>query len=160
MNMSKYCFYPILILIIAVSVICVSCGYHFRANGEAIGIEIDSIAIPMMTSTSSAIGFESDFTGIIRQEFISRSKMRILPKEKAQFVLTGHVYEISTEPLSFNQEPISVGGATEFHETTNSRRMKIKLDVRLVERETGEIIWYDRSMEEKAGYNVQLADAS
>ena len=47
------------------------CWYQFRAGGEPVGIDIKSIAIPMIESSSSEKGFEADFTTVLRNEFIS-----------------------------------------------------------------------------------------
>jgi len=47
------------------------CGYHLAADGKPMGIQMDSIAIPMISSTSSQEEFEAIFTKVIRQEFKS-----------------------------------------------------------------------------------------
>lgn len=132
------------------------CGYHFRADGEPVGIEIESIAIPLMTSTSTARGFEADFTSIIRQEFISHSKVHLVRKEEAQMIITGNIFEISSDPLSYNLKQQKVAGRVVTHETTGSRRLKIVMDVCLVERATGKIIWRDQSLSEEASFNVGI----
>lgn len=130
------------------------CGYHFKAAGEPVGIKIQNLSIPLITSTSSNIGFESDFTRIIRKEFISHAKVPLVSMESAQAVLTGHIVEIKTEPLTYNIEQLTVKGHSTTYEETNSRRLKIKLSIKLKDRETGKVIWWDRGMEEKASFIV------
>jgi hypothetical protein len=144
-----------LIMMIVGSTICIGCGYHFRADGKPVGIEINSIAIPLVTSSSSEKGFEADFTRMLREEFISHSKVSIVETEQADMVLTGRISEIETRPLTYDSRQYEVGGRVVTHETTNSRRLKIRLDIRLVERATGKTIWYDGDMEEDALFNVE-----
>ena len=133
---------------------CTGCGYHFRAAGEPIGVEIKSLAIPLMASTSSIKGFESDFTKIIREEFISHAKVPIVPKEDAQALLIGRIQKVSTQPLTYNIQEYNVDGHTTTHETTSRRRLKIKLDISLTDRATGKTIWHDESMQAESSYNV------
>ena len=45
------------------------CGYQLRDTREPVGIRIESLAIPLFSSTSSEMGFEADFTTVIKQQF-------------------------------------------------------------------------------------------
>ena len=144
----------ILIILIAVLTVPVGCGYQFKANGKPVGIEIESLAIPLMSSSSSIKGFEADFTKIIREEFISHSKVPITRKEYAGAVLTGRIYELTTKPLTYESQQQTVGGRTFTYETTSSRRLKIRLDISLTDKKSGKLIWHDSSMEEEARFDV------
>jgi hypothetical protein len=136
-------------------VIFTGCGYHFRADGKPIGIEMNSIAIPLVTSSSSEKGFEADFTRILREEFISHSEVAIVEAGQADMILKGRIVHIETMPLSYDSREYKAGGGAVTHETTNSRRLKIRLDISLVERATGKSIWHDGDMEEDAMFNVE-----
>jgi outer membrane lipopolysaccharide assembly protein LptE/RlpB len=138
--------FPVLLRAIILFTSCVGCGYHFRGTGEPLGIQYEGLAIPMMTSTSSNIGFEADFTRIIRQEFISNSKISFVPQEKAQAVLIGRIFDIKTEPLSYHTK----NGI----QVTRSRQLKVKLDVSLTDRVTGKVIWHEREMADQASFIV------
>ena len=48
-----------------------------------------------------------------------------------------------------------VGQDLTTHEVTSNRRMIIRLDMRLIDKSSGNIIWHDRDMEEKAIYAVE-----
>ena len=137
-------------------VVCMGCGYHLRATGEPMGIKIESLAIPLMTSTSSNKGFEADFTRIIREEFISHARVPMLPREKAQAVLTGRIYDTRFRPLTYSLQQQTVGGEITTHETTSSRRMKISLDIQLTDRASGKVIWREKSMKEEASFIVGM----
>ncbi|MBW2117740.1 MAG: hypothetical protein JRH09_07455 [Deltaproteobacteria bacterium] len=130
------------------------CGYHFRPTGKPIGLQIEGLAIPLMESTSSSLGFEGDFTRIIREEFISHAKFPLVSREKASAVLIGKVYDIKTDPYTYNLTQTMVAGEKTNYSTTSARWLKIKLDVKLVDRKTGKVIWHDKKMEEKTTFAV------
>jgi hypothetical protein len=130
------------------------CGYSFRSTSEPIGIEIQSIAIPLMESTSTSLGFEGDFTRIIRQEFASHAKIPLVSRDKAEVVLIGKIYQIETEPISYTLSHTAVQEELTTYEVTNRRRLKVRLHAKLINNENGEIIWEDRAMSENAAFNV------
>jgi hypothetical protein len=140
--------------VIIFCIMILGCGYQFRTNGIPVGIELRSLAIPMMPSTSSHLGFEADFTRNIREEFISYGRVPLVSEEDAQMVLVGKVYDIKTEPLTFRRQQQTVEGNLITHETTSGRRLKVYLDVKLLERATGRVIWHEKNIEEKSFYRV------
>ena len=113
-----------------------------------------ALPIPLFASSSSEKGFEAEFTRIIREEFISHGNIPILGQENADMVLTGKVYEIKTRPLTYDSSTQTVGGNLVTHETTSSRRLKIRLEIKLIDRATNKTIWQDSSMEEEARFDV------
>ena len=141
-------------LLLLLSFLLAGCGYHFRADGEPVGIQLESLAIPLFSSTSSEIGFEADFTKVIRQEFISNGRVPLVPEEKAQVVLIGKIQEIRADPLTYRSQDVTVGGNTLTHEVTKSRKLRVRLDVQLLDRRQGKIIWREAAMEEQASYAV------
>ena len=147
----KRIYYLILLITIGLGA---SCGYHLRIDGEPLGIEIESIAVPLITSTSSAKGFEADFTRVIREEFISHSKIPVVGKEKAQMLVKGNIFRIKSDPLSYNLQQQTVGEKVVTYETTDKRRLQILMEVSLIERATGKTIWQDTSLSEEASFNV------
>ena len=149
------CHHLIKVLPILLSLTVLSgCGYHLRATGDPMGIKIGSLSIPLMKSDSSSLGFEGLFTSAIREEFASHSKVPIVREEEATTVLIGRVYEIKTAPISYNIIQNRVQGNMTTYEETKTRRMKIKLDAKLVNRADGKIIWEARGMEEKSSFSV------
>jgi hypothetical protein len=131
-----------------------ACGYGFRAKGEPIGISIESLAIPLFESKSTDRGFEAEFTEIIRNEFISRSKIPIVEMARARAVITGVINEIEIEPLSYNTIRQTVEGNTVAYETGGTRKLIVRLNISLMDSVTGELIWHDDSMEEETSFNV------
>ncbi|MBN1102016.1 MAG: hypothetical protein JXL84_01240 [Deltaproteobacteria bacterium] len=131
-----------------------SCGYHFRPTGEPMGIAIESLAIPLMTSTSSERGFEAEFTKIVREEFISHGRVPLVPEESARYLLIGHVFDIRTEPLTYAYSERTVKDRTTVYEETKRRRLRLRVDVSLLERASGKVVWRETAMETKAAYDV------
>lgn len=123
------------------------CGYQLQNTKQPKGIRIPSMAIPLMASPSSSLGFEGDFTMMIRKEFVSQSQIPLVSKNEAAFVLIGNVRDIKTEPLSYKV-------TNNTFEVTSSRWLKIRLAAKLLDRSTGKVIWDDESMEEKASFTV------
>jgi hypothetical protein len=125
------------------------CGYSFRSSGDPMGIEMESMAIPMIESTSSEPGFEADFTRVIREEFIRNSKIPLVPKEEAQTVLSGRIYDIRTEPVSYDLDQQTVNGAVTTYTETKTRMLRVRVDMRFEDKYTGKVIWRDENLEEK-----------
>ena len=132
----------------------VGCGYHSRTVGEPIGTQIRSLAIPLIESTSSSPGFEGDFTRIIREEFVSHARIPLVSRDKATTVLIAKIYKIETEPISYRLEKNSVQGHDTTYELTNRRWLRLKMDAKLVDRNTGKVIWHDTDMEDKRTFTV------
>jgi hypothetical protein len=131
-----------------------NCGYGLKDTRTPIGINIKTLAIPLIESTSSSIGFEADFTQIIREEFISHTKIPLVPEGEASAVLISKVYEIKTEPLNYALEQKTVQGQLTTYEVTSARRLKITLDAKLVDKTIGKVIWEDKGMQDKATFSV------
>lgn len=130
------------------------CGYHFRADGEPVGIELGSLAIPLIESTSSTLGFESDFTRILREEFISHGRVPLVAEGGAQAVLSGKIYRIREDALSYDSEDLVVKGRTATYTVTDSRHLRVWLDMKLTEKSSGKVIWHERGLREKASYKI------
>lgn len=143
-----------LTIIFSLALIFSGCGYHFQADGEPVGVDIPSLAIPLMESTSSTLGFEADFTRVIRDEFISHSNVPLVPRDEAEIILIGTISEIQTYSPTYDVTQTNVSGEDTYYAVTNSRRLRIILDARLLEKATGKTIWQEDGMEEQARYVV------
>jgi len=143
-------------IITALTLILISagCGYNFRATGEPVGVSFTSIAIPLFDSTSSDRGFEAEFTEIIRNEFISRSKVPLVSKDRASAVLFGKISAISTQPLTYNSVKKTVNGNTVNYETVGSSKLIVRLSISMKDAATGKTLWQEDSMEESADFKA------
>ena len=132
------------------------CGYSIRSSGDPMGIKMESMAIPMIESTSSELGFETDFTRVIREEFIRNSKVPLVSEEEAQTVLSGRVYDIRTEPVSYELDQQTINGTSTPYTKTRTRMLRVKVDIRFEDKRTGKVIWRNENMEEKMSYVVDM----
>ena len=148
------CFFAKVLLSCITGFLVLGCGYHLQSGEKPMGIDISSVAIPLMESTSSSLGFESDFTRIIREEFVSHSKVPLVSKENASYILVGKIVEIKTKALGYDLLKRDRRGEEYTYEITDSRRMYIELDAKLLERSTGNVIWSEKGMKERAYYDV------
>jgi len=152
-KINNHYFYSLFISLLLFA-LCSGCGYYFRADGNPVGINISSLAIPLIESSSSEKGFEADFTTILRNEFLNYGRVPLKSKDKAEMILQGTIHEIDTQPLTYNSTRQTVSGKVITHETTSSRRLTLKLDIRLIEKKTDKTIWYDNSMVEEVSFVV------
>jgi hypothetical protein len=151
----KYCHFLMLwVFMLLPGSFIMGCGYSVRASGDPMGIKMESMAIPMIESTSSDLSFEADFTRIIREEFIRNSKVPLVSSEKAKTVLSGWIYDIWTEPLGYNLDQQTVEGVVSTYAETKRRMLRVKVDMRFDDKATGKVLWRDENMEEKASYVV------
>jgi len=151
MNLTR----PVFSLVFIVAIFSFyGCGYNFRADGAPVGIEIESIAIPMVESSSSEKGVEADFTTVLRNEFISHAQVPLKNRDQAGMVIQVEIYEISTQPLTYDSNRTSVSGREFTHETTSSRRLILRLNASLIDSSTGKVVWNDSSMTEEAMFAV------
>jgi hypothetical protein len=130
------------------------CGYQLAAGGKPMGIQMDSIAIPLITSTSSQEEFEAIFTKAIREEFISHAHVPLVPQDRAQGVLTGSISNITTDPLAYDTQESNAGGIPSVYRQTNRRRLRLTLSIKLTDRQSGKVIWNEPVMWEQAYFEV------
>ena len=142
-----------LIVILIFCSLASGCGYYFRPVGFA-HVTLKSIAIPCFSSTSSYPGIENDFTKVVRQEFISQSRVRIEDEAAAQAVLRGRLCSVTTEPLAYTVTQQTVHGLPSTDEVTASRILRVTLEVTVTDMATGGIIWYDSNLTEEAIFQV------
>jgi hypothetical protein len=140
-------------LMLICSLLC-GCGYHLRTIGEPIGITLDSIAIPLFSSPSSNLGYEGEFTRVVREEFITNSRVRMEGKEHAQVVLKGRISSITTESLTFSITQETIHGYDSTDVVTSSRTMKVRVEAGLFERATGKVLWQDSNLTGEASFSV------
>ncbi len=135
------------IILTALFVFFIGCGYQMESTKRPLNLNIRSIAIAMVKSPSSYLGFEAELTRMIRQEFISHSGLRIVPEDQADAVLVAEIEELKKEPIGY-----TVRDGT--YEVTNSRWLRVKMRARLIDRRTGRVIW-QTTLRERAAYSVE-----
>lgn len=79
-----------------------ACGYRLAGKATAIPETVDSIAIPIFTNQTTKYRLEQRLTSAVVDEFISRTRYRVVPDPAAaKAVLTGEVTEFTSTPVIF-----------------------------------------------------------
>ena len=142
------------ILILGLCSLVFGCGYHFSSIGPPLNIRLESLAIPPFSGSSSYAGIEDDFTAAVRQEFLSRSKVKLAKEKSAQAVLRGRLYSVTTEPLSYTVTQQKIHDLLATDKVTRSRTLKVRLEITLIDTATEEIIWQDANLTDTASFRV------
>jgi len=108
----------------------------------------------MVESSSSEKGFEADFTTVLRNEFISHARVPIKNRDQAGMILLVKIYEVNTQPLTYDTARTEISGRVLAHETTSSRRLLLRLNASLIDNSSGKTVWNDSSMTEEARFAV------
>jgi hypothetical protein len=146
----------LLCLILFVS-LASGCGYSISSPGGPAGAAVSGIsglAISLVESPSSNLGFEAEFTRILRKEFISYSGLPVMSEQDAPYLLECRVQKISTRPRRYRSTRTVFQGEEYVYWRTSRRRMSVDIEVRMIEKATGKIIWHDDSIVETADWNL------
>ena len=108
----------------------------------------------MIQSSSSKLAFEATFTKAFRDTFISQTDVPLLPEAKAEAVLVGRIHEIREEPIAFSQTQQTVEGHVTTYSVTSRRRIIVRMEAKFTIKATGEVLWHESAMLERASYSV------
>jgi hypothetical protein len=139
------------------TVLTMGCGYRVndsRSPGKTTGMDIDGLALSLVESPSSSLGFEAEFTRTLRKEFISFSRVPLMHERDAPYVLECSVQDISTEPRRHSPTRTVFQGEEHVFWRTSARRISISIDARMVDRSSGNVIWQDDSIVETATWDL------
>jgi outer membrane lipopolysaccharide assembly protein LptE/RlpB len=117
-------------LTISVLSLLAGCGYHFVGQGGGFPGDIQSLAIQTFENKTKEMTLHRVVTSAVRNEFVSRRDLRIVGVGEADAVLQGTITSFTTSSLAYDAE----GRAIEY-------RVAINLDLKLVRRVDGTILW-------------------
>ena len=107
------------------------CGYTSRS---LINRKINTIYIPIFQNDTFRRGLEFDLTTALKEEIMSKTKLRIVQKDDADTILSGTIVKATEGMLSSNLADDIV-----------ESRVTVYVDIKLVDRRTG------RTLIEKEG---------
>ena len=120
----------VLLLIITLFSTTLGCGYHIMGRGGEFPEGITSLAISPLENTTKEANLSAIFVSALRREFIYRREVEIVTENKADASLQGTITSITTSSLAYDRE----ARAQEY-------RVIITLNLFLLSRENGEILW-------------------
>lgn len=112
-----------------------ACGYRFVRYGggdKDFGNLPESIAIPMFSNATTEPNLEYLITRALRDEFIKKGVVSVVPEDRADVVMVGRVTKIYTTDVAHDAV-----------EHTTETRIYVTVDVRCKDARTGDILWQD-----------------
>lgn len=135
-------------LLLAVSLLNLHCGYRLAGRSNNLPPGAATIAIPAFKNLTSLPQAEQFVTFAIREEFIRRSRLRLVEAQAdADLLLEGTITTFTTTPLSFSE-----AGAANFYE------MRLALDVRLVDMRDNVMVFQGNGLVFQETYDTDSAD--
>lgn len=113
-------------------IILSGCGYRPVGSGEiSPGSEAPVLAIPPFANRSTEVGLETLFANTFIQEFGRCKSMRLTPRpEGADLVLEGNIDSVANSSVAYFNISRSL-----------VRRVTIRVELKLVRRSTGKVVW-------------------
>jgi hypothetical protein len=112
-----------------------ACGYHFVGNDVQTPGNIQSIAVGVVENRTTIVGIETIFTNALLDEFIRTQRLAVKPPTEADAILAGAITNIKTDAVS-HLDP----------EKTLETRVTITLSLTLKQRDSGKILWENKSL--------------
>lgn len=129
----------------AVTLATPACGYKVAGKADNLPRELKVIAIPAFENKTSWMRLEQRLTSAVMEEFIARSRYRVVGQpEKADAVLRGVVELVSSAPVIFDP---STGRATHVLVT-------VRVGVTLRDRRTQKVLFAEPSLVFREQYEI------
>lgn len=133
-----------LISIVVFFALISGCGYTSKS---LISRKINSIYIPIFENETFRRGLEFDLTTAVKDEIMSKTKLRIVRKDSADTILTGKIVKVTEGMLSSNVADDIV-----------ESRITIYVDIKLVDRRTGRTLIDEKGLKQSAEYIVRRGE--
>lgn len=126
------------------------CGYHVGGRADLLPDTLRTIAIPAFGNASPRYRLTAQLPAAITREFLTRTRYRVAadPNE-ADAVLYGTVKNYFSFPTLFDQRTGRASGV----------QVHVYLDVKLVERETGKVLFEQQNYEFRGRYEIAVDQA-
>ena len=130
--------------IVVLFAIISGCGYTTKS---LISRKINSIYIPIFGNNTFRRGLEFDLTTAVKDEIMSKTKLRIAQKDNADTILSGIIVTVTEGLLSSNVQDNIV-----------ESRVTISVDITLVDRRTGRTLIEKTSLSNSAEFIVSRGE--
>ena len=136
------------LLLLLVVLFHLQCGYRLSGHARNLPPGAGSIAIPAFKNQTSRPQVEQFVTFAVRDEFIRRSRLRLVEVQReADLLLEGAITGFTVTPLSYSEE-----GAA------NLYKVLLLINVRLVDMKSGEILFQGSGLSFQETYETDNAD--
>jgi hypothetical protein len=135
-------------LVLALSV--ASCGYHVAGKADLVPQNVHTIAIPAFANITTRYKLTDHLPQAISHEFIARTHFQIVnDPEQADAVLRGSIINYASYPTLFDQQSGRASGL----------QVNVTMQVSLVERATGKVIYSRPSFEMHQRYEISVTNS-
>jgi hypothetical protein len=123
------------------------CGYRVGTRADMLPAKIRTVAVPAFGNITTRYKLSDRLPGAITREFITRTRYQVVPDENdADAVLRGSVLNLLSFPNVVDQATGRSTGA----------QVIVSLQVTLVERETGKVLYTRPNMEFRQRYEIAI----
>jgi len=122
------------------------CGYHIAGMGGNMPGDVVAISIPFLKNQVQKPDVETIFTTALVDEFVKSGIVKVV-EEDAEAVLSGAITGYDLTPVSFNRNDV-----------IQEYRLTIKLEISLVRKSDGEVLWEDKNITDYEDFNVTGTD--
>jgi hypothetical protein len=127
-----------------------ACGYHVAGHADLVPKEIKTVSVPAFGNVTTRYKLTDRLPGAIAREFISRTRYRVVPDQNAaDAILRGAVLNYQFFPTSFDPKTGRASGV----------EMHVLLQVSLVERASGKILFNRPSFDVRERYQISTDPA-
>ena len=112
-----------------------SCGYQFSGEGQGPEPGLTCISIPVFKNDSSEPNAGAVFAGALRQEFIRKGAMKVVPEDRAQAVFEGTIKRVWS--VSVAHSPVT----TVSERITVESRLYMTVSIRCTDKRTHKVLW-------------------
>jgi hypothetical protein len=121
------------------------CIYQLSGSGASLPPGAETIAVPTLRNDTFEPAIEGIITQHIRDEFLTTSRLRLIGSTaEADLVLTGTIARYDRDSVSFDRE----------RNVVVEYRVRIYVDIRLEDKQSGKTLWEDSMIEATAEYLV------
>lgn len=134
----------------ALALLTAGCGYRVGGAPDLLPATLKTIAIPAFGNATPRYKLTEALPGAIGREFLSRTRYRVVPEMgQADAILRGTIVNYTSYPTIFDQSAGRAAGI----------QLSVFIDLQLVERESGKVLYQRRNMEVRGRYEVAVDQA-
>lgn len=125
-----------------------SCGYHIAGKGGNMPGNVATIAVPFLKNQIQKPDVESVITTSLVDEFAKSGIVKVVEQD-ADAVLNGAITGYDLTPVSFNKNDV-----------IQEYRLTIKLDIGLVRKSDGKVLWEGKNITDYEDFKVTATDVN
>ncbi len=126
-----------------------SCGYHVAGHADLLPKTITTVAVPAFANATTRYKITDWLPQAVAKEFISSSRYRVVPADRADMILKGSVLTYTASAVLFNPQT-TLATSVEVH---------LVLQITLVERATNKVLFSRPRLEVVDNYEIPQQEA-